>query len=51
MKQVKLVIIVKEEDWDASIYKTLEWEQSVILDRWTHDFELKEYKLEYFEKQ
>lgn len=36
-------IIIKEEDWDNSIYKTKEWEQSVEIISLERDFIKKQY--------
>jgi len=47
---MKKQIIIKEEDWESSIYKTREWEQSVEIIRWEHDYENKQYIIDYKEK-
>lgn len=51
MKKVPNILVIGEQDWDSCIYKTREWEQSVIVDKWTHDYELKQYIIAYFEKE
>ena len=43
-------IVVKEEDWEKSEYKTKEWEQSVKIVKWTHDYVDKIYIIEFIEK-
>ena len=40
-------IIVKEADWKKSKYRTREWEQSVEIVRWEHDYEKKQYVINY----
>jgi hypothetical protein len=40
-------IIIKEEDWGKSIYNTREWEKSVEIIRWEHDFVKKQYVIDY----
>lgn len=40
---MKTQIIIKEEDWDNSIYKTKEWEQSVEIISFERDFIKKQY--------
>ena len=47
----KIKIVINGDSWDNSIYKTLEWEQSVVIKKWTHDFELNIYIIEYEEKE
>ena len=44
---MKQRVIVKEEDWIDSIYSTKEWEQSIELIRWEHDYVKKEYIIDY----
>lgn len=48
---MKKQIIIAEKDWEDSIYKTIEWEQSVIIEKWEHDFEEKKYTIDYKEKE
>ena len=43
-------IIVKEKDWATSKYRTREWEQSVDITKWEHDYEKKQYVIMYNEK-
>lgn len=43
-------VVVSVFDWDDSIYKTIEWEQSVTIKRWEHDYILKQYVIDYEEK-
>ena len=43
-------IIVKECDWETSKYRTVEWEQSVEIVRWEHDYEKRQYVIDYNEK-
>lgn len=45
---MKNQIIIQEEDWANSIYRTIEWEQSVEIIKWEYDFarELREKKNE-----
>ena len=43
-------IVISEEDYKNSQYSTKEWEQSVIIKNWEHDFEKKQYTIIYTEK-
>jgi hypothetical protein len=43
------VIVISEQDWPTSIYKTKEWEQSVRILRWEHDYVKKCYIINYEE--
>ena len=43
-------IVISEEDYKNSQYSTKEWEQSVIVVKWEHDFEKKQYTIDYKEK-
>jgi len=43
-------IIFKESDYIHSEYNTKEWEQSVIILRWEHDYESKTYTIKYEDK-
>ena len=47
---MKKKIIISEEDYIISVYSTTEWERSVIITHWEHDFELKHYIIVYTEK-
>jgi hypothetical protein len=47
---MKKQIIIKEAAWEASIYRTREWEQSVEIIRWEHDYEKRQYVIDYKEK-
>ncbi len=47
---MKKQVIVNEEDWQDSIYRTVEWEQSVQIIQWIHDYEKKQYIIDYKEK-
>ena len=38
-------IEVKEDDWEASNYRTREWEKRVDITRWEHDYVNKVYKI------
>ena len=40
-------VIVNESDWDESEYRTREWEQSVKIIRWEHNYEENVYIIEY----
>jgi len=44
---VKQYITIPEADWSTSIYRTKEWEQSVRIIRWEHDYVEGVYKIEY----
>lgn len=44
---MKKQIIIKGEDWENSIYNTREWEKSVEIIRWEHDFVKKQYVIDY----
>ncbi len=46
----KKVITIKEEDWNDSEHRTREWEKSVEIVRWEHNYETKEYIITYKEK-
>lgn len=39
--------IIKESDWKYSKYKTREWEKTVCIKRWEHDYQLKQYVIDY----
>lgn len=43
-------IVISEEDYNNSQYSTKEWEQSVTIVRWEHDFEEKKYTITFEEK-
>jgi hypothetical protein len=43
-------IIIQGEDWATSIYRTIEWEQSVEIIRWEHNYEKNRYVIDYKEK-
>ena len=43
----KKQIIIAEKDWKDSKYRTVEWEQSVTIIKWTHDYEKKQYIIDY----
>jgi len=45
MKRKTHDIIVKEEDWATSKYRTREWEKRVDIARWEHDYEKKIYTI------
>lgn len=38
-------IIVKEEDWEGSKFRTQKWETRVNIINWEHNYEEKEYKI------
>lgn len=40
-------VVIKEEDWQESKYRTIQWEQSVEIVRWEHDYEKKTYTITY----
>jgi len=40
-------IVIKEEDWEDSVYHTKEWEQSVTIKKWEHDYMKGEYIIDY----
>lgn len=42
-------VVIKENDWQNSKYRTVEWEQSVEIIRWEHDYEKKQYVIDYKE--
>lgn len=46
---MKKQIIISEDEWEDSIYKTKEWEQSVEVLKWEHDYIKKEYIITYDE--
>lgn len=41
-----MIIEVPESEWEDSKYRTKEWEQSVTIKKWTHDYEAKIYIIE-----
>lgn len=47
---MKKKVIIKEEDWETSVYPTKEWNDSVEVMKYEHDYEKKEYIIEYKEK-
>ncbi len=47
---MKQRIVIEEKDWNESRYKTFEWEQSVEIINWEHNFETKQYIIIYKEK-
>jgi len=44
---MKNIIKITEEDWKESKYRTIEWEQSVNITYWEHDFVKKIYIIKY----
>lgn len=40
-------IVIPEAEWDESPYKTPEWENSVQIKMWEHNYENKEYIIVY----
>ncbi len=42
-------IIIPEDEFADSVYNTREWEQSVVIVRWEHDFENHKYTIDYKE--
>lgn len=46
---MKKQIIISEEDYLGSIYSTYSWEKSVEIVRYEHDFEKKQYVIDYKE--
>jgi len=47
---MKKKIVIKESDWNDSIYKTKKWEQSVEILRWEHDYVEHIYVIDYIDK-
>lgn len=43
-------IIIKEEDWKDSKYRTKEWEDTVIITYWEHNYENKNYIIKWKKK-
>lgn len=43
-------IIIEECDWNDSKYRTVEWERSVSIVRWEHNYEENIYTIDYNEK-
>ena len=41
-------IIIQEKDWKTSVYRTREWERTVNITKWTHEFGI-HYIIEYEE--
>lgn len=48
---MKKKIVISESDWDESIYKTIEWEQSVEILRCEHDYEKHIYVIDYIDSK
>ena len=44
---MKHKIVIKEADYKDSIYNTKEWNRSVKVITWEHNFETKEYIIHY----
>jgi len=44
---MKQTIVISEDDYSDSIYNTIEWEHSVIIVRWEHDYENKRYTIDF----
>jgi len=42
-----IVVTITEEDWATSIYSTYEWEKSVVIVQYEHDFIKKTYTIKY----
>lgn len=36
---MKKTVIVPDNEWESSIYNTIEWQRSVEIDRYEHDYE------------
>lgn len=47
---MKKQVIIPENEWYNSIYRTLEWELSVNITRWEHDYVKKQYVIDYIDK-
>ena len=47
MDEKDLQIIIKEEDWEDSKYRTKEWRDTVETIKWVHDYENKIYVIDY----
>mgnify|MGYP003660891671 CR=1 FL=1 len=47
LSKTVMKVIVNESDWDESEYRTREWEQSVKIIRWEHNYEENVYIIEY----
>jgi hypothetical protein len=45
------ILILSSADYINSYYNTKEWEQSVKLIRWEHDYELEKYTIKYEDKE
>lgn len=45
------ILILSSVDYINSHYNTKEWEQSVKLIRWEHDYELEKYTIKYEDKE
>jgi len=48
---MKEEIIVKEEDWDNSIYSTKEWYNNVTIINYEHDFIKKQYIIKFIKNE
>lgn len=49
LSAMKKKVIITEKDWPESIYRTKEWEDSVTIIRWEHDYEKGQYVIDYTE--
>lgn len=38
MNQRKIKLVIKDKDWPTCIYRTKEWEDSVNIIYWEHDY-------------
>ena len=47
---MKKKVVIFEKDWLGSIYSSYEWECSVEIITWEHDFEKKQYTIIYKNK-
>jgi len=43
-------VIINEVEYKYSKYSTIEWEQSVVITCWEHNYEEKCYKIDYHDK-
>ena len=48
---MKIKKIVEESEWEDSKYRTKEWEQSVNIVTWEHNYVTKQYIIVYNEKE
>ena len=44
---MKQKVVVFESEWENSMYRTREWESSVTIKKWEHDYVEKKYIIDF----